>query len=351
MEPGTKQPQSGRETIAMLAFIVRRSLYMVVTLFIISIVSFILIEAPPGDALTAEIQRLRAIGNNVSQDQITALEIRYGVKDPVIKKYGKWMFGIGTEGCGFVCGDFGQSFSHRTPVGDLVWGRMGYSVLLAGSAVAIAWLIAIPVGVYSATHRYSIPDYIITTIQFIGVAIPEFLLALIVLVFAARFLGADVGGLFSNEFQNAPWSFAKFIDFLKHIWVPLVVISAGSTAWLTRVMRANLLDVLNQQYVQTARAKGVLERRVVWKHAVRNAIHPLIMALGTTLPVVISGEAIVGIVLNLPTIGPLFLEALINQDMYLAVGILMLTSMLLIIGNLFADIALAWVDPRARSAE
>jgi peptide/nickel transport system permease protein len=328
----------------MLAFIVRRLLYMILTLFIISIVSFVLIQAPPGDALTAEIQRLRSIGNNVSQDQITALETRYGLKDPVLVKYGKW---IG----GFVKGDFGQSFTFRQPVGDLIWGRLGFSVMLAGGALIIGWLIAIPIGVYSATHRYSLPDYVITLLQFIGVAVPEFLLALVVLVFAARFLNADVGGLFSVKYQDAPWSFAKFVDFLKHLWIPLVVISASSTAWLTRVMRANLLDVLNQQYVQTARAKGVLERRVIWKHAVRNAIHPLIMALGTTLPVLISGEAIVSIVLNLPTTGPLFLQALLNQDMYLAATLLMFLSMLLIVGNLLADIALAWVDPRARSAE
>jgi len=328
----------------MVAFIVRRCLYMVVTLFVISIVSFILIEAPPGDALTAEIQRLRSIGNNVSEDQIKALEERYGMNDPVLVKYGKWA-------SGFIVGDFGQSFTHRTEVSELIWGRMGYTVLLAGTSLILAWLIAIPIGVYSATHRYSPLDYVITLFQFIGVAIPEFLLALIVLVFAARFLGMDVGGLFSVDFEEKPWSFAKFVDLLKHLWIPLVVISASSTAWLTRVMRANLLDVLNQQYIQTARAKGVLERRVIWKHAVRNAVHPLIMAAGTTLPVIISGEAIVGIVLNLPTIGPLFLDALINQDMYLAVSVLMLLSFLLVIGNLLADIALAWVDPRARSAE
>ena len=238
-----------------------------------------------------------------------------------------------------------------SPVNELIWGRLGFSLLLAGGALAIAWCIAIPIGVYSATHRYSLPDYLITLVQFVGVAVPEFLLALIVLVFAARFLGSDVGGLFSVQYQDAPWSMGKVVDLLKHLWIPLVVISAGSTAWLTRVMRANLLDVLNQQYVQTARAKGVLERRVIWKHAVRNAIHPLIMALGTTLPILISGEAIVGIVLNLPTTGPLFLDALINQDMYLAVTLLMFLSLLLIVGNLLADIALAWVDPRARSAE
>ncbi len=335
----------------MLVFILRRAIYMIFTLFVISIVGFILIEAPPGDALTAEIQRLRAIGNNVSQDQIIALETRYGVKDPVLVKYSKWMYGADSEGIGFLGGDFGQSFTFRQPVNELIWGRLGFSLLLAGGALTIAWCIAIPIGVYSATHRYSLPDYLITLVQFVGVAVPEFLLALIVLVFAARFLGSDVGGLFSVQYQDAPWSMGKIVDLLKHLWIPLVVISAGSTAWLTRVMRANLLDVLNQQYVQTARAKGVLERRVIWKHAVRNAIHPLIMALGTTLPILISGEAIVGIVLNLPTTGPLFLDALINQDMYLAVTLLMFLSLLLIVGNLLADIALAWVDPRARSAE
>jgi len=186
-------------------------------------------------------------------------------------------------------------------------------------------------------------------VQFVGVAIPEFLLALLVLVFTAMVLNWDVGGLFSAQYQDAPWSGAKFTDLLKHIWIPILVIAAGSTAWLTRVMRANLLDVLNMQYVTTARAKGVKESRVIWKHAVRNAINPLIMALGTSLPALISGEAIVGIVLNLPTTGPLFIKALQNQDMYLAITLLMFMSLLLIVGNMLADLLLAWVDPRARN--
>lgn len=327
----------------MLAFVVRRVLYMAITLILISMIGFILIEAPPGSALTAEIQRLQSIGGTVSQSQIDALRKRYGIDDPVYVKYEKWAKG-------FVHGDFGQSFSHRAPVNQLIWGRLGMSVLLAGGALVIAWVIAIPVGVYSATHRYSLPDYVITLIQFIGVAIPEFLLALLVLVFASRYLGSDIGGLQSVDYQNAPWSLAKFWDLLGHLWIPMVVISAGSTAWTTRVMRANLLDVLNQQYVQTARSKGLREARVIWKHAVRNAIHPLIMSLGTTLPVLISGEAIVAIVLNLPTTGPMFINALVNQDMYLAVTLLMFLSMLLVVGNLLADIALAWIDPRVRSA-
>lgn len=325
----------------MAAFIVRRLLYMVVTLVVISFLGFVLIQAPPGDALSAEIQRLQALGSNVSQEQITALRKQYGLDDPLYVQYWKWA-------SGFVVGDFGQSFTHRAPVNDLIWGRLGMTLLLTGGSLLLAWLIAIPIGVYSATHRYSGPDYVITLVQFIGVAVPEFLLALLVLVFASRYLGADIGGLFSTEYQNAAWSLGKLLDLMSHLWIPVLVISASSTAWLTRVMRANLLDVLNQQYVQTARAKGLKETKVIWKHAVRNAVHPLIMALGTTLPVLIGGEAIVSIVLNLPTIGPLFIDALVKQDMYLAVTLLMFLSFLLIIGNLLADILLAWVDPRIR---
>lgn len=327
----------------MAAFFLRRLLWMIVTLVIISIVTFTLIDVAPGSALSVELQRLSAVGGQVSTEQIEALEEEYGVHEPIHVKYWKWA-------SGFVQGDFGQSFSNRAPVDELIWGRLGLTILLTTSSLLFAWLVAIPIGVYSATHRYSLPDYIITLIQFIGVAIPEFLLALLVLVFASRFLGLDVGGLYSTEYQNAPWSFDKFLDLMTHLWVPVLVIAAGSTAWLTRVMRANLLDVLHQQYVQTARAKGVKEVKVIWKHAVRNAIHPLIMALGTAMPTLISGEAIVSIVLNLPTTGPLFLDALVNQDMYLAATLLMLLSMLLLVGNLLADVLLAWVDPRVRKA-
>lgn len=327
----------------MVAFVVRRVAYMVLTLWVISVISFLLINAPPGSALDEEIQRLRSQGGDVPASQIAALKQQYGVNDPWYVAYGKWFWG-------FLHGDFGQSFTQHEPVGELIWGRLGISVALSLGAVVIAWVISIPIGVYSATHRYKIPDNIITFIQFVGVAIPEFLLALVVMALASRYLGTDVGGLFSNEFQHAPWSLARLIDLLKHLWIPLIVISAGSTATLTRVMRANLLDVLHQQYVQTARAKGVSERLVIWKHATRNALHPLVMALGTTLPVLISGEAIVSIVLNLPTTGPLFLQALISKDMYLAGTLLMFLSALLVVGNLLADLLLAWLDPRVRTA-
>lgn len=325
----------------MASYIARRLMYMVVTIFFISIIGFILIQLPPGSALSSKIQQLRALGGDLSQDQIRSLEARYGLNDPIQVRYIKWVSGA-------VHGDFGQSFTYDAQVNDLIWSRLGFSVLLSGCAILFAWLVSIPIGVYSATHRYTVPDYLVTVLQFIGVAVPDFLLALLLLVFASQVLHADVGGLFSAKYANAPWSQEKFFDLLQHLWVPVVVIAAGSTAWLTRVMRANLLDVLNQQYVQTARSKGLAEGIVIWKHAVRNAMHPLIMALGQQLPALISGEVIVSIVLNLPTTGPLYINALLNKDMYLAITFLIMLSVLLVIGNLMADLLLAWVDPRVR---
>jgi peptide/nickel transport system permease protein len=325
----------------MVNFLIRRVIYMFITLFFASIIGFLLIELPPGSYLDSEISRLQALGGNLNQDQIHSLEVRYGVNDPIYVKYWKWASGA-------VRGDFGESFEFKVPVSQLVWGRLALSITLSLFALLFGWCISIPIGVYSATHRYTIPDYVVTVLQFIGIAVPEFLLALVLMVIASQVWGQDVGGLFSQEYATAPWSFDKFVDLLKHLWIPIIVISAGSTAWLTRVMRANLLDVLNMQYVQTARAKGLQEGVVIWKHAVRNAIHPLVMALGGVLPALISGEVIVSIVLNLPTAGPLYVNALIKQDFYLAITMLMLLAVLLIIGNLLADLLLAWVDPRVR---
>ena len=325
----------------MVVYILRRLVYAVITLFLVSLLTFFIIELAPGSAVDSEIDRLRAMGSTVSTQQVEALEEQYGVNDPWIVKYGKWAGGL-------IQGDFGMSFAYREPVADVIWSRFGLSVALARSATIIAWGIAIPVGVYSATHRYTLGDNIITLIQFIGVAIPEFLLALAVLVGAVQFGGIDVGGLFSNEYRNAPWSMDKLLDMLAHLWMPLLVISVASTAWLTRVMRANLFDVLGQQYVQTARAKGVPERKVIWKHAVRNALHPLVMTLGTTLGVIISGEAVVSIIFNLPTTGQALLQTLIVKDTYVAATLLVMLAALLIIGNILSDLLLMWVDPRAR---
>lgn len=327
----------------MLVFIARRLVYAVFTIFAVSVIAFFIIELAPGSALTEEISRLRSQGNNVSTQQVAALEEAYGVNDPWVVKYGKWAGGL-------VQGDFGQSFSFREPVKDLIGSRLALSFALSFGAMIVAWVIAIPVGVYSATHRYTVGDNIITVIQFIGVAVPEFLLALGVMVVASKWFGLDVGGLNSNEFKNAPFTFDKFADMLAHLWMPLVVIAVASTAWLTRVMRANLFDVLGQQYVQTARAKGVSERRVIWKHAVRNALHPLLMTFGTTLSVLISGEAVISIVFALPTTGQALVQTLISKDTYVAATLLVFMSALMVIGNLVSDIALAYVDPRVKSA-
>jgi peptide/nickel transport system permease protein len=325
----------------MLVYLIRRLLSMVISIVAISVLGFVLIELPPGSALDQKISQMRQSGADISAEQIRALEDRYGLRDPLHVKYTKWVTRA-------VRGDFGQSFTMDQPVGSLIWSRLAFSVLLSSFALLVSWCISIPLGVYSATHRHTLPDYVIQMVQFVGIAIPQFLFALVLLVFASRVLNQEVGTLFSREYLNAPWSGAKLLDFGKHIWITVVVLVAGGTASLTRIMRANLLDVLGQQYVQTARSKGLKESLVIWKHAVRNALHPLVMALGTTLPALISGEVIISIVLNLPTTGPLYVRALTQKDMYLGVTFLLMLSILLLVGNLLADLLLAWVDPRVR---
>lgn len=325
----------------MLLYILRRLGYGLITLFFVSLLTFFIIELAPGSAVDSEINRLRAMGNNVSAEQVEALEAQYGANDPWIVKYGKWVSGM-------VRGDAGMSFAFREPVFDVIGSRLMLSLALGLGATIIAWVVAIPIGVYSATHRYTLGDNIITLIQFIGLAIPEFLLALGVMVAAVQFGGLDVGGLFSNEYRNAPWSLDKFINMVAHLWMPVLVISVASTAWLTRVMRANLFDVLGQQFVQTARAKGVAERKVIWKHAVRNALHPLVMALGATLSGLMGGELVVSIIFNLPTLGQALFQTLITKDTYVAATILVIMAAILIIGNIISDLLLAVIDPRTR---
>ena len=303
----------------MLLYILRRLGYGVITLFFVSLLTFFIIELAPGSAVDSEIERLRAMGSTVSTEQVEALEEQYGANDPWIVKYGKWISGL-------LRGDAGMSFAFREPVSEVIGSRLALSLALGLGATLVAWAVAIPVGVYSATHRYTLGDNIITLIQFIGLAIPEFLLALGVMVAAVQFGGLDVGGLFSNEYRNAPWSMDKFVDMVGHLWMPVLVISVASTAWLTRVMRANLFDVLGQQFVQTARAKGVAERKVIWKHAVRNALHPLVMGIGATLSGLMGGELVVSIIFNLPTLGQALFQTLITKDTYVAATILVIMA-------------------------
>ena len=323
----------------MLSYIIRRGSYAVVTLMLVSIAGFFIIELPPGSYLDFRLRELRTLGGDYSMDMIQALEQRYGVHDPVHVKFWKWF-------SNFVQGDFGWSFRYERSVGELLAARIPFTLMVTLTTLVVQWTVSIVVGVYSATHRYTLPDYAITFLQFVGLSVPGFLLALVLMIFAQRSLGMHVGGLFSPQYRDAPWSFARFVDLLSHLWIPVVVIGASGTAWLSRVMRGNLLDVLNMQYVQTARSKGLREPKVIWKHAVRNALHPLVMVFGMSFPAIMSGQVVISIVLNLPTAGPLFINALLQQDMYLAVTFLMFQAILLVIGNLIADIMLAWLDPR-----
>ena len=326
----------------MLGYILRRIGIMIPTLFIISVISFVVIQLPPGDFLTTYASTLRSQGDNIQQDQIDALRDRYGLGQPVYVQYAKWMWGILSQG------DWGQSMEFNKPVKDLIWDRMGLTVVLALMTLAVSWFIAIPLGVYSATHQYSIPDYIVTTISFIGVGTPGFLLALLIMWWAMTYLGFNVGGLFSANYVLAPWSWAKVGDMLQHLWIPIVVLALNGTAAGLRTTRANLLDELNKPYVETARSKGITEAKVIWKYPVRVALNPFFSTVGWELANLISGSQLVSIVLSLQTTGPLLLRSLTSQDMYLAGAFLFLLSALTVIGTLVSDIVLAWVDPRIR---
>jgi peptide/nickel transport system permease protein len=328
----------------MLGYILRRIGFMIPTLFVISIISFVVIQLPPGDYLTSYAASLRSQGDNSQDDAINALRERYGLGEPIYQQYGKWVWGILSRG------DWGQSMEFSKPVSELIWDRMGLTLVLSLMTLLVSWFIAIPLGVFSATHQYSIPDYIVTTISFIGVGTPGFLLALLIMWAAMNFLGFNVGGLFSQNYVLAPWSWDKVVDMLKHIWIPIVVLALNGTAAGLRTTRANLLDELNKPYVETARSKGITEAKVIWKYPVRVALNPFFSTVGWELANLVSGSQLVSIVLSLETTGPLLLRSLTSQDMYLAGAFLFLLSGLTVIGTLVSDIILAWVDPRIRMA-
>jgi peptide/nickel transport system permease protein len=325
----------------MISYFLQRAIYSVILLITISIIGFLIIDLPPGDYLTFHVQQLQREGAQVNAREIEGLRLRYGLNEPLYVRYWKWI-------SHFVRGDFGASFQRGKPVSDLVGERIAMTLVLTISSLLLTWLIAIPIGVYSATHQYSPGDYIFTFLGMIGLATPSFLLALIAMFITVYVFHESVGGLFSPEYSTAPWSWGKVWDLVKHLWIPALITATAETAGLIRIMRGNLLDILGEQYVTTARAKGLREVIVVWKHAVRVAINPLISTLGMSLPALLGGGALISIVLNLPTAGPLYLEALQAEDMYLAGFFLMFFAILLVIGNLLADLALAWVDPRIR---
>ncbi|MCP4283084.1 MAG: ABC transporter permease [Gammaproteobacteria bacterium] len=324
------------------SFIIRRVFYAIIMLFVVSFVSFIIITLPSGDFLDQKIAELQARGDRSAELRIDEYRERYGLDKPILTQYWIWI-------SNFVQGDFGLSFEYDRPVRELIGQRLSLSILLSLTTLTITWVIAIPVGVYSAVNKYSIGDQIFTTIAFIGIGIPGFLLALIILYVAIVILNQDVVGLFSQEYRDAPWSLAKFWDLLKHLWVPALIGAVTGTAGTIRIMRGNLLDTFGQAFIEAARARGLKQRTVVWKHAVRMAMTPLVIILGTeAFPNILAGNILVEVVLGLPTIGPLYIQALTTQDMYMAGTVLVLIVVLLLIGTLVTDLVLAWIDPRVR---
>jgi peptide/nickel transport system permease protein len=325
----------------MLRYIVYRVLWMIPTIFVISVVSFMIIQLPPGDFLTSYVAGITSRGEEIDEATIEALRNAYGLGQPMHVQYFKWMSGV-------IRGDFGQSFTWRVSVSSLIWDRVWLTVAVSFVTLMFTWIVAFPIGIYSAVHPYSFLDYVFTFSGFIGVAIPSFLLALILLVVAFAQFGMSVGGLFSPGFEEAPWSWAKVMDLLGHIWIPVIVLGLGGTASLIRIMRANLLDELHKPYVTTARLKGQSEFALLMRYPVRVALNPFVSTLGWTLPQLVSGSTIVAVVLSLPLTGPMMLQSLVSQDMYLAGSLILILSVLTVIGTLISDILLAWLDPRIR---
>lgn len=326
----------------MAQFIIRRILIMIPTLFVTSMVAFIIIQLPPGDYLTSYIANLSASGEQVEEHVIEALNERFGLDQPIYIQYVKWITNIITKG------DFGQSFAWRTPVENLIWGRLGLTILISVATLIFTWIIAFPVGIYSAVNKYSLGDYIATFFGFLGLAVPNFLLALVLMYIAFKYFNQSVGGLFSPEYVDAPWSMEKVLDLIGHLWIPMLILGTAGAASLIRIMRANLLDELGKPYVRTARAKGLPEWKVILKYPVRVALNPFVSTAGWLLPTLVSGSIIVATVLSLPTTGPMLLSALTTQDMYLAGAFILLLSILTMIGTLVSDILLAALDPRIR---
>lgn len=326
----------------MLRYIVKRVLYMIPTLIGMSLISFLIIQLPPGDYLTSLLSTMADGGQNLDAETIARLRNQYGLDEPFYIQYWRWMSGI------LLRGDFGYSFEWNQPVSALIWDRMGTTLAISLASLVFVWGVSLPVGIYSAVRRYSVGDHAFTLLSFIGLAIPNFILALSLMYVSYRYFGQSVGGLFSPEYADAPWSLARLGDMIAHLWIPVIVIGASGTAAMIRILRANLSDELHKPYVITAKAKGLPTRRVIVKYPVRIALNPFVSSLGWVLPHLVSGATIIAIVLNLPTAGPLLLRALVGQDMYLAGSFILLMSVLTLVGMLISDILLALLDPRIR---
>lgn len=321
----------------MLTYALRRILGMIPTLLLISAVCFVVINLQPGSFLDQYLEDPR-----VTKETVAAITRQLGLDQPAWVQYLTWVKGI------VLHGDFGFSFTNGRPVSSLIWERLGWTVFLALLTLIVSWAIAIPLGIYTAINRYGPAATVANFLGYVSLATPDFLVALLLIALVLNTGGSNVGGLFSPDFIDAPWSGAKVLDLLNHLWIPMIAIGLEGVAGLMRQMRASTLDVINQDYVRTARSKGLSERTVLWRHAVRNAVNPLISLAGLSLPSLISGTIIASIVLNLPTIGPFLYDSLLNKDQYVAMTLLLFSALLLLIGNLLADLALAWADPRVR---
>lgn len=326
----------------MAGYIARRVLLLIPVLFAISLVSFVIIELPPGDYVSTLVAQMRQRGVELTPSERDALIRQYGLDHSVAHRYGIWLKDIVVEG------DFGRSYRWNKPVSEVLAERVPLTVAISLFTTIFVFVVAVPIGIYSAVRKYSVFDYLFTFIGFIGLATPGFLLALVMLWLFYSMFGANMSGLFSQNFVDAPWSVGKILDLLSRIWFPMIIIGMSGTAGIIRVMRGNLLDELQKQYVITARAKGLGERPILFRYPVRIAINPIVSTIGWLLPAIVGGEVLVSIVLNLQTTGPVLLEAVTGQDLYLAASIILILSTLTVIGTLIADLLLAWLDPRIR---
>ncbi|MCY4052091.1 MAG: ABC transporter permease [Gammaproteobacteria bacterium] len=325
----------------MILYILKRLLFMIPTLFVISVLVFVIIQLPPGDYLETYIAELQSQGESVDPDRIKFLRAEYGLDKPIYEQYFVWASGM-------LVGDYGYSFEYGLPVNEVIGDRLFLTIIISVVTIIFTWAIAFPIGIYSATHQYSWGDYGLSFLGFIGLATPNFLLALVMLYLANVYFGTSIGGLMDPEYIDQPWGIDKFFSVLEHLWIPVVVIGTSGTAGMIRRLRANLLDELQKQYVVTARAKGMQEKKLVRKYPLRMSMNFFIADIGSLLPSVISGAEITAIVLSLPTTGPMMLNALQSQDMYLAGSFLMFLAMLTVIGVMLSDILLAILDPRIR---
>jgi peptide/nickel transport system permease protein len=325
----------------MLAYLVRRLILAVLTSLAVSVLAYVVIELPPGDYITSYIAQMSSSGSFVSAQEAEALRQQYGFDQPLYVQYLRWM--------GMVLqGNFGMALEYTRPVSEVIGDRLWLTMVVSVGAIIFTWLVALPIGIYSAVRQYSVGDYIATFVGFIGLAVPSFMLALILMYFGFTLFNANIGGLFSDEFADAPWTLAKAWDLTKHLPLPALILGFAGTAQLIRIMRANLLDELGKPYVVTARARGLSEMRLILKYPVRVAMNPFASTIGYLLPYVVSGSIIVSLVLSLPTVGPLLLKALVAQDMFLAGTIVLLLGIMTVIGTFLSDLLLMWIDPRIR---